>query len=43
MKVILMSNVENLGESGVVVSVKPGYARNMLIPMGLALELQKET
>ena len=41
MKVILMSNVENLGESGDVVSVKPGYARNMLIPMGLALRASK--
>tara|TARA_Y100000748_G_C15305954_1_gene414200 strand:+ start:241 stop:684 length:444 start_codon:yes stop_codon:yes gene_type:complete len=42
MKVILMSNVENLGESGDVVSVKPGYARNMLIPMGLALRASKK-
>ena len=41
MKVILMSNVENLGESGDVVSVKPGYARNKLIPMGLALRASK--
>ena len=41
MKVILMSNVENLGESGDVVTVKPGYARNMLIPMGLALRASK--
>ena len=41
MKVILISNVENLGESGDVVSVKPGYARNMLIPMGLALRASK--
>ena len=41
MRVILMSNVENLGESGDVVSVKPGYARNMLIPMGLALRASK--
>tara|TARA_B100000945_G_C20315680_1_gene565040 strand:+ start:340 stop:783 length:444 start_codon:yes stop_codon:yes gene_type:complete len=41
MKVILMSDVQNLGESGDVVSVKPGYARNMLIPMGLALRASK--
>ncbi len=41
MKVILMSDVENLGESGDVISVKPGYARNMLIPMGLALRASK--
>ena len=41
MKVILMSNVENLGESGDIVTVKPGYARNMLIPMGLALRASK--
>ena len=41
MKVILMSDVENLGESGDVVTVKPGYARNMLIPMGLALRASK--
>ncbi len=41
MKVILMSNVENLGEPGDVVTVKPGYARNMLIPMGLALRASK--
>ena len=41
MKIILISDVENLGESGDVVSVKPGYARNMLIPMGLALRASK--
>ena len=37
MKIILLSNVENLGESGDVIVVKPGYARNKLIPQGLAL------
>ena len=41
MKVILMSNVENLGEAGDVITVKPGYARNKLIPMGLALRASK--
>jgi large subunit ribosomal protein L9 len=38
MKVILKENVENLGESGQVVNVKPGYARNYLLPQGLAYE-----
>ena len=37
MKIILLSDVENLGESGDVIVVKPGYARNKLIPQGLAL------
>lgn len=38
MKVILKRSVENLGESGEVVNVKPGYARNYLLPQGLAYE-----
>lgn len=38
MKVILKQTVENLGASGEVVSVKPGYARNFLLPQGLAYE-----
>ena len=37
MKIILLSDLENLGESGDVITVKPGYARNKLIPQGLAL------
>ena len=37
MEIILLSDVENLGESGDIVTVKPGYARNKLIPQGLAL------
>lgn len=36
-KVILSEKVEKLGEIGEVVSVKPGYARNFLIPEGLAV------
>jgi large subunit ribosomal protein L9 len=41
MKVILKQTVENLGESGQVVNVKPGYARNYLLPQGLAYEASK--
>jgi large subunit ribosomal protein L9 len=36
MKLILKKTVPNLGESGEVVTVKPGYGRNYLIPQGLA-------
>ena len=38
MKVILKKAIEDLGESGQVVSVKPGYARNYLLPQGFAYE-----
>ena len=37
MEIILMNNVENLGHMGDTVSVKRGYARNYLIPRGLAV------
>jgi large subunit ribosomal protein L9 len=37
MNVILLEPVDNLGEAGAMVSVKPGYARNFLVPRGLAL------
>ncbi len=38
MKVILKEDVENLGKIGDLVPVKPGYARNYLIPQGKAIE-----
>jgi len=36
MQVILMDKVANLGNLGDVVKVKPGFARNYLIPQGIA-------
>jgi large subunit ribosomal protein L9 len=38
MEIILRQAVENLGKPGDVVKVKPGYARNYLLPHGLAYE-----
>lgn len=35
-QVVLQNEVEHLGQSGDVVRVRPGYARNYLIPRGLA-------
>ena len=40
-KVILTATVANLGHSGDVVEVKAGYARNYLIPQGLAFAWSK--
>ena len=37
MEVLLLKDVEKLGAAGVVVRVKPGYARNYLLPSGLAV------
>lgn len=37
MNVILLEPIERLGEAGEVVTVRAGYARNFLIPQGLAL------
>jgi len=37
MRIILREEVQNLGKGGDVVSVKPGYGRNFLIPQGLAV------
>lgn len=38
MRIILKNEVENLGTFGDIVKVAPGYARNYLIPRGLAAE-----
>lgn len=41
MKVILRQNIETLGNMGEVVTVKDGYARNYLLPRGLAYVASK--
>jgi large subunit ribosomal protein L9 len=38
MDIILMENVDGLGQIGELVKVKPGYARNFLIPKKFAVE-----
>lgn len=42
MQVILLERVERLGIIGEVVKVKPGFARNFLLPQGKALRATKE-
>lgn len=42
MQVILLERVENLGQMGDVVKVRPGYARNFLLPRAKALRATKE-
>jgi large subunit ribosomal protein L9 len=37
-ELILRENVPSLGKAGDLVRVKPGYARNFLLPRGLAFE-----
>ena len=41
MKVILLNDVKSLGQTGVVLEVADGYARNYLLPRGLAAEASK--
>lgn len=41
MKVILKENLKGTGNAGDVVKVSDGYARNMLIPKGIAIEATK--
>lgn len=38
MEIILLQDMRQLGRRGEVVKVKPGYARNYLLPTGVALE-----
>jgi large subunit ribosomal protein L9 len=38
LKVILRQDVPDLGQSGDIVTVRPGYARNFLLPRGMAFE-----
>jgi large subunit ribosomal protein L9 len=39
MNILLSEDIPGLGDIGQTVKVKPGYARNFLIPRGLAVEL----
>lgn len=41
MELILKQTIDNLGEEGDIVKVKPGYARNFLIPQKLAVIADK--
>jgi large subunit ribosomal protein L9 len=42
MQVILMQRIENLGQMGDVVRVKPGFARNYLLPQKKAMRATKD-
>jgi len=41
MEIILLKDLEGRGVAGDIINVKPGYARNKLIPDGLALRASK--
>lgn len=38
MRIVLRQDVDHVGERGQIVNVSPGFARNFLVPKGLALE-----
>jgi large subunit ribosomal protein L9 len=42
MKIILSEKINNLGNLGDIVQVKPGYARNYLLPQGKAIRATKD-
>ena len=41
MDVILLKDFEGLGSEGDIINVKPGFARNYLVPQGFALRASK--
>ncbi len=41
MKIVLLNDIEKLGSAGDMVTVKNGYARNMLIPAGMAVKADR--
>jgi large subunit ribosomal protein L9 len=41
MKIVLREDVDNLGKKGEVVDVADGYARNYLVPRGMALQASR--
>jgi len=41
MELLLKQNIEHLGRTGDLVEVKPGYARNFLLPHGMAVMVTK--
>ena len=42
MKVILMDNIKGVGKKDEVINASDGYARNFLLPKGLAVEANRE-
>lgn len=42
MEIILLKDIDKVGDKHTVVKVKDGYGRNFLIPQGLALEANKK-
>jgi large subunit ribosomal protein L9 len=41
-KLLLVKDVESLGRKGEIVTTRPGYARNFLLPQGLAVVADKQ-
>ena len=42
MKIILISDYEGIGKAGELIDVRPGFARNKLLPNGFALRASKK-